>query len=211
MKTKVPYSMSMTVLSAIACLSVAAWGQTSKPPAPSVATNSIVAGRISYWAGKVNVHTDPVTSVWLGDSDCVSGAGIDPLMYCKKFYPKTTSVTSVPVTKKPPNIWNTEGCGQQYSSDGIQEWTCNAPGPPRIAYWKGKVNLHQDSTGAWTKDADCSSGAGIDPLTYCKKFYPATTSVTSVAVTTKPALLWNTGGCKEQYSGDGAQEFICNP
>ena len=63
----------------------------------------------------------------------------------------------------------------------------------------------------WTKDADCTSGATIAPLTYCQKFYPTTLSVTAVAVTTKPALLWNTSGCGQQYSGDGQQEWTCNP
>jgi hypothetical protein len=81
----------------------------------------------------------------------------------------------------------------------------------RISYWSGKVNAHLTTASVWTKDTDCSSGADITPLTYCQKFYPATTSVTSVTVTTKPALLWNTGGCGQQYSGDGQQEWTCNP
>jgi hypothetical protein len=211
MKSTFLYSISLTLVCAIGCLSVAAWGESSKTPTKLAAPSPIVVGRTSYWQGKVNVHTDPTSSVWVKDNDCTSGAGIDPLTYCKKFYPTTTSVTSVPVSKKPPLIWNTAGCGQQYSSDGIQEWTCNAPAPPRISYWQGKVNLHRDSGGNWTKDSDCTSGAGVDPLTYCKKFYPATTSVTSVPVTTKPDLLWNTAGCREQYSGNGLQEYTCNP
>lgn len=210
MKTTTLCTLSLTLMSAIACLSVAARGETAKTITKSAISGDMIAGRISYWQGKVNTHTDPVTSVWMKDNDCSSGAGIDPLTYCKKFYPATTSVTSVPVSKKPPLVWNTAGCGAQYSSDGVQEWTCNVP-VPRIAYWQGKVNLHRDSGGNWTKDADCTSGAGIDPLTYCKKFYPATTSVTSVPVSTKPALLWNTAGCGAQYSGDGLQEYTCNP
>lgn len=216
MKFTFLHATSLTLISAIACLSMAAWGESgtgksAKVIAAAVDQSVVVAGRISYWQGKVNTHTDAVTSVWTSDSDCTSGAQINPLTYCKKFYPTTTSVTAVPVSKKPPMLWNTAGCGQQYSSDGAQEWTCNVPAPPRIAYFQGKVNLHRDSGGSWTKDADCSSGAQIDPLTYCKKFYPATTSVTSVPVTTKPALMWNTAGCREQYSGDGLKEYTCNP
>ena len=83
--------------------------------------------------------------------------------------------------------------------------------PPRISYWWGKVNAHRDSGGTWTKDADCTSGASINPLTYCKKFYPSTTSVTSVALSAKPALLWNTAGCGQQYTSSGVQEWTCNP
>lgn len=220
MKITFLHSMSITLISAIACLSMAAWGASGselestadgKTTVKNAVPNVVVVGRISYWQGKVNVHTDATTSIWTPDSDCTSGAGIDPLTYCKKFYPTTVSITPVELSKKPPQLWNTAGCGQQYTSDGVQEWTCNAPAPPRISYWQGKVNLHRNSGGAWTKDSDCSSGAGIAPLTYCKKFYPNTTSVTSVPVTTKPAQSWNTAGCLQQYSGDGLQEWTCNP
>jgi hypothetical protein len=51
-------------------------------------------------------------------------------------------------------------------------------GTPRIAYWYGKVNQHIDpATGQWMTDADGKSGANLDQLTYCKKWYPSTTSV----------------------------------
>lgn len=51
---------------------------------------------------------------------------------------------------------------------------------PRIAVWQGKVNQHIDtSTGQWASDPDGSSGAELDKLTYCKKWYPNTTSVSS--------------------------------
>ena len=48
---------------------------------------------------------------------------------------------------------------------------------PRIAYWWGKVNQHIDTQGNWQTDTDGWSGASLDELTYCKKFYPNTTSV----------------------------------
>lgn len=204
MKITIHHALAMTLISTFACMSIA--GAATSPTKPKLEA----VGRISYWQGKVNAHTDPVTSIWLGDSDCVSGAEIDPVKYCQKFYPKTTAVEEVTVTKKPPNLWNTAGCAQQYSGDGIKEYICKAPVTPRIAYWPGKVNLHRDAGGVWTKDADCSSGGQIDPLVYCKKFYPATTSVTAVPLTDKPALLWNTAGCVQQYSGNGTQEYTCN-
>ncbi len=49
----------------------------------------------------------------------------------------------------------------------------------RIAYWYGKVNQHTDAQGAWVSDPDGTSGANIDKLTYCKKWYPNTTKVES--------------------------------
>ena len=88
---------------------------------------------------------------------------------------------------------------------------CEPPPPPRIAYWQGKVNAHRDSGGTWLADPDCTSGAQIDPLVYCTQLYPATTSVTAVPLSTKPEHLWNTAGCGAQYSGNGEQEWTCNP
>ncbi|MDD3663253.1 MAG: hypothetical protein PHT84_05320, partial [Candidatus Pacebacteria bacterium] len=48
---------------------------------------------------------------------------------------------------------------------------------PRIMYWYGKVNQHIDANGTWQTDPDGVSGANIDKLTYCKKWFPNTTSV----------------------------------
>lgn len=49
----------------------------------------------------------------------------------------------------------------------------------RIMYWWGKVNQHVDAQGVWQSDPDGTSGANIDKLAYCKKWYPNTTSVVS--------------------------------
>ncbi len=79
----------------------------------------------------------------------------------------------------------------------------------RISYWSGKVNAHTVADGRWVKDDDCTSGANIDPLTYCRKFYPAMTAVIEVSLSPKPPLLWNTDGCSESFSGTGVQEWKC--
>ncbi len=50
---------------------------------------------------------------------------------------------------------------------------------PRIAYWYGKVNQYINSQGDWISDPDGTSGADIDKLTYCKKWYPNTIKVES--------------------------------
>ena len=46
----------------------------------------------------------------------------------------------------------------------------------QISYWWGKVNLHKEVGGIWTTDSDGVSGANLDKLTYCQKFWPATAS-----------------------------------
>ena len=48
---------------------------------------------------------------------------------------------------------------------------------PRIMYWWGKVNQHTDANGNWLTDPDGVSGADLDKLTYCKKFYQNTIGV----------------------------------
>jgi hypothetical protein len=72
----------------------------------------------------------------------------------------------------------------------------NAPNTsyiPRIMYWWGKVNLHIDpATGGWKTDPDGSSGANLDKLTYCKKWYPQTTRVEEYAMEMSDA--WRNAG-----------------
>jgi hypothetical protein len=384
------------------------------PPRPLTANAGLPGevGRISYWWGKVNVHKN-VAGAWVWDPDCSSGANIDPLTYCQKFWPSTVSVTSVSVSSKPGAVWKTGGCGTTYGGDGLQEWTCNEPvsdwnndpaawtttwahysmfaadveqpictyhndgndcGPPgtasaaaqnaieilvlrckdvvgcsggrhvgcklfgqfcisrrgcggcpmlptfydyqatqtnsgtlklsrdtillaqgmtltvgttgmtgasfngdtylrlfnsagqqvasnddyggtlgsqlsytapvadtytigmgcysngscsgvpartvtgtptgelgRISYWSGKVNLHRTPGQAWTWDSDCSSGANIAPLTYCRKFFPLANSAVSVGLTGKPDGVWKDGGCFGGYTLSGLEEYACMP
>lgn len=47
---------------------------------------------------------------------------------------------------------------------------------PRISYWQGKVNQHTEA-GIWKTDPDGKSGANLNKLAYCKKWYPDTTEV----------------------------------
>ena len=48
---------------------------------------------------------------------------------------------------------------------------------PRIMFWWGKVNQHIDASGNWQTDADGTSGANLDRLSYCQKYFPNTVSV----------------------------------
>lgn len=51
-------------------------------------------------------------------------------------------------------------------------------GPPRIMYWWGKVNQHVDLERlTWETDPDGVSGADLDPLAYCRTWYPDTVDV----------------------------------
>ena len=64
---------------------------------------------------------------------------------------------------------------------------------PRIAYWSGKVNQHVNiATGVWATDPDGTSGATINMLTYCKKWYPRTTGY--VAYKMETITTWRNGG-----------------
>lgn len=67
---------------------------------------------------------------------------------------------------------------------------------PRIAVWPGKVNQHTDTVGNWVTDPDGSSGAQLDKLTYCKKWYPTTASVQSYK--TETITTWKRASGYEQ-------------
>ena len=67
----------------------------SQVAADAAASTVVQSGNpylVSYWWGKVNQHTDPATGKWMTDSDGVSGANLDMLAYCQKFYPNTSNV-----------------------------------------------------------------------------------------------------------------------
>ncbi|KKQ34684.1 MAG: hypothetical protein US50_C0040G0011, partial [Candidatus Nomurabacteria bacterium GW2011_GWB1_37_5] len=64
---------------------------------------------------------------------------------------------------------------------------------PKIMYWWGKVNGHIDlTTGSWVTDPDGVSGANLGKLSYCQKWYPATTSVKDSILET--ASFWKNRG-----------------
>ncbi len=72
---------------------------------------------ISFWYGKVNQHTNPSVidnGAWMTDPDGVSGANLDILTYCKKWYPKTTKV--VPFKNQTIMNWKDRGNVSNYKS-----------------------------------------------------------------------------------------------
>ncbi len=79
-----------------------------------------------------------------------------------------------------------------------QENTSTVDKTARIAYWSGKVNQHIDQNGNWQTDPDGSSGAGLDKLTYCKKWYPSTTSIRDYK--TETITTWRAAGNTGAYT-----------
>ena len=73
--------------------------------------------RVMFWSGKINQHWDLETGVWMTDSDGVSGANIDPLVYCKKFYPDTESV--VEFKNEYTDTWKSKGNTGSYAANKL--------------------------------------------------------------------------------------------
>ncbi|MFA6514540.1 MAG: hypothetical protein WCT50_04625, partial [Patescibacteria group bacterium] len=70
--------------------------------------------RIMYWSGKVNQHWNISSSKWETDSDGLSGAGLDKLNYCKKYYPQTVSIS--PFKEEVTSSWKDGGNVGAYTS-----------------------------------------------------------------------------------------------
>lgn len=68
----------------------------------------------------------------------------------------------------------------------------------RIAYWYGKINQHIDGEGSWISDSDGMSGANIDKLKYCQKWYPSTTSIKDYKMET--ITTWRDAGIYGPYT-----------
>ncbi len=85
-------------------------GGTPVPPTPSF------AHEVTFWQGKVNGHIDG-NGVWVTDPDGVSGAEIDHLSYCNKWYPNTVSVQNAGL--KTLSFWKNRG-NVDYS-DGVND------------------------------------------------------------------------------------------
>ncbi len=68
--------------------------------------------RIMYWYGKVNQHWNLEQDIWETDSDGVSGANLNLLTYCQKFYPKTVKV--VEYKEELTKTWKHRGNGGDY-------------------------------------------------------------------------------------------------
>ena len=96
------------IVSAVAP-AAAAW--RTKPPVQ----------RIMYWYGKVNQHVDVRTRQWVTDPDGVSGADIDMLQYCQRWYPETHSVR--PYRMETIRTWRERGNVNAHAAT-MQSYEC---------------------------------------------------------------------------------------
>ena len=83
------------------------------------------------------------------------------------------------------------------------------------ATWYGKVNVHRaGSSGTWTVDTDCSSGADVNTVAYCQKFWPSTTKQAQLAAVTADNKPFTSGGGVSPACGGvalypGQSQFVC--
>ena len=82
------------------------------------------------------------------------------------------------------------------------------------ATWYGKVNVHRATGGTWLVDTDCTSGADVNTVAYCKKFWPASImQVQLAAVSPDPKPFTSGGGSAPACGGlalsAGQLEMAC--
>jgi hypothetical protein len=141
-------------------------------------SEEMYAPRVMYWWGKVNQHFDAASGQWQTDPDGRSGADLDMLQYCRRWYPATVTVR--PFTEETIHTWRAAGNTGAYTSTQ-RSHECVQPFVPRVMYWWGKVNQHIDPNGQWQTDPDGTSGANIDMFEYCRRWYPETRRVVPFA------------------------------
>ncbi|HUC88782.1 MAG TPA: Ser-Thr-rich GPI-anchored membrane family protein [Candidatus Paceibacterota bacterium] len=152
--------------------------------------------RISYWSGKVNQHVDIATSTWQTDPDGSSGSSIDKLVYCKKFYPYTTSV--VAYKTETINSWYGSGNKNNYASSQMSYSCVQKASTPSITVLSpngGETYVAgQQITVKW-KSTNIPANTQLT--------IGLSMSVSSGAHTTSTPIIQNT-------PNDGSESFILN-
>ncbi|MDB4998666.1 MAG: hypothetical protein JWM74_6098 [Myxococcaceae bacterium] len=84
------------------------------------------------------------------------------------------------------------------------------------ATWSGKVNVHRPTAGAWSVDTDCTSGANVNTVSYCQKFWPTTTKQVQLGAVTSDTKPFTSGGGVSPACGGvappgypGQNQFAC--
>ena len=79
--------------------------------------------------------------------------------------------------------------------------------------WFGKVNIHRASGGSWLTDNDCASGADINTVAYCRKFWPSTVVQVHFSPTAELKPFTSGGGAAPTCGGvapyPGEDQFAC--
>ncbi|MFA6328280.1 MAG: PKD domain-containing protein, partial [Candidatus Micrarchaeia archaeon] len=112
-------------------------------------------------------------SVTWGDGNNAVPSASDSAALAPTFQHSYSSAGIYPITF---SVKNSEGV-TVYKSTAV---TVGNPGKAilgRVSYWYGKVNRHSNLNGEWSTDPDGVSGANLDILTYCKKWFSGTTEI----------------------------------
>lgn len=124
----------LTLLTLLVCSSASAQSELHAP-------------RIMYWWGKVNQHVDVASGAWVSDPDGVSGADLDMLGYCRRWYPETVAVR--PFDSETISTWRERGGVGAHTATQIS-YECVQPFVPRGMPWWRKVDQHVDPiTNTW--------------------------------------------------------------
>src|SRR5687768_5013588 len=97
--------------------------------ATALAQSDLRAPRIMYWYGKVNQHFDPYSGVWQTDPDGRSGADLDMLAYCRRWYPATIAVR--PFAEETITTWREAGNIGEHTATQLSH-ECVQPIVPRV-------------------------------------------------------------------------------
>lgn len=157
-------SFIIIVLSFLLTTSTLAMYDPNRPVSSDEISNRMIpisandnAPRIMYWFGKVNQHFDLNKQQWATDPDGVSGANLDKLEYCRKFYPNTVEVREY--KEETTDNWKNRGNLSQFTSTKMS-YLCiqgeREVDQPLISY----ITSHADTNSAivkWiSKDKDTS-------------------------------------------------------
>ena len=75
------------------------------------------------WCGKVNVHTDPQTGVWMADEDCKAGCNVGGVGYCQELYAGAAEIVEIPPSPE-MKPFMTAGCQKEYPNPGKKQYAC---------------------------------------------------------------------------------------
>lgn len=78
----------------------------------------------------------------------------------------------------------------------------------------GKVNVHRTTGGQWVVDSDCASGAQLNTVAYCQKFWPVADLQVKRATVTPDEKPFTAGGAQAPSCGGlfpfaGLEQFAC--